>query len=153
MADEGYPPVSFCFVVSFAGESPDVDCSFSEVSGLSIEREELTLKQGGENRYSLRLPGHAKFSNLVLKRGLLKQRSPLATWCKETLESDLTQRIETKDIVVSLLDRSRKVLDSWAFAKAWPIKWNVSTFDASKSEIAVETLEFAYTYFTRSRMR
>jgi len=27
----------------------------------------------------------------------------------------------------------------------------VSTFDASKSEIAVETLEFAYTYFTRSK--
>lgn len=148
--DDGYPPVSFCFIVSIAGAPVDVDSSFSEVSGLSVEREELTLKQGGENRYNLRLPGHSKFSNLVLKRGMLKLSSPLASWCTETLESDLSRQIATKDIVVSLLDRSRQVLASWAVAKAWPIKWNVSTFDAAKDEIAVETLEFAYTYFKRS---
>ncbi len=32
----------------------------------------------------------------------------------------------------------------WAFKEGWPCKWKLSEFDASKSELSIETLEIAH---------
>lgn len=144
-----YPPVSFFFEVTIAGVKTSADSGFLEADGLNAEREIESIKEGGENRFVHRLPGRMKYDNLVLKRGLLVANSDLATWCKESLESDLGKPIKSKDIDVSLLDASGAPLMTWNFKSAWPVKWSVEGFNAMDNKIAVEKLEFAYSHFTR----
>ena len=52
-----YPPVGFHFRVEFdlPGAS-DNDMRFREVGGLSVELEEETYNEGGENRFVQKLP-------------------------------------------------------------------------------------------------
>ena len=66
-----YPPVGFHFRVVFEGPFGDADMRFQNVSGLSAEIGTETLEEGGENRFSHRLPTTPKYPNLVLKRGML----------------------------------------------------------------------------------
>jgi phage tail-like protein len=144
-----YPPVSFFFEVRISGVSTTADSSFLEADGLQAERQSEEIKEGGENRFVHRLPGRMKYQNLVLKRGLLVSTSELATWCKTAFEADLGTNLVTKDIDVSLLDAQGSPLMTWNFKNAWPVKWSVQGFNAMENRIAVETLEFSYSYFTR----
>ncbi|MEO0408411.1 MAG: phage tail protein, partial [Cyanobacteria bacterium P01_A01_bin.135] len=67
-----YPPVSFFFDVIFQ-EVPfgkdAVETRFQSVTGLSVDMQTETLKEGGENRFEHILPVRTKYSPLVLKRG------------------------------------------------------------------------------------
>ena len=143
---EYYPPVGFHFRVVFALDRlTDHDFRFQEVSGLTRELAVETVVEGGENRFAHRLPGRAKYSNLVLKRGLVTD-SRLIEWFKDAIDSLV---IKTTVVRVSLLNEDHVPLTSWDFVKAWPVKWSVSTFNAQNNSIAVDTVELAYQYFTR----
>ena len=50
-----------------------------------------------------------------------------------------------------LLDADAKPLMKWSFKQAWPVKWSASDFNAQANQIVVESLEFAYTYFTTGK--
>ena len=145
--DPTYPPVSFYFQLSFSGSSGKADTSFKEVSGISMEMGIEEITEGGINGYKHRVPTTVKYSNLVLKRGFVPKNSDVARWCQETLEGGLEETIETKNIIVSLLDENDSPLKSWSFVNAWPVKWAISDFNSMNNEIAIETLEFAYSYF------
>ncbi|HEY9246619.1 MAG TPA: phage tail protein, partial [Candidatus Methanoperedens sp.] len=43
---------------------------FSEVSGLKIETEVYTIKEGGMNSFEHKLPKSTKFSDITFKRGI-----------------------------------------------------------------------------------
>lgn len=145
-----YPPVGFYFTLSFTGVSTTNDASFKEASGISVEMNVEEVAEGGENRYKHRLPTSTKYSDLELKRGLLTKSSELATWCMDTLSGGLNETIEVKDITVSLLNADGDPLMSWDFANAWPTQWSISNLDSEKNEIVVESMKFAYSYFTKS---
>lgn len=143
------PPVSFYFSVTIAGFDGAGHASFSEVAGLDAERAVVEIKEGGENHFTHRVPGRAKYGNLVLKRGVLLGGSRLALWFQGALESDRAIRIEPKDLNVMLLDSGGAALLTWNFVNAWPVSLRISALSADKNEIAVETLELAYSYFTK----
>lgn len=150
------PPVGFYFSVQILeeGVSPSsaVGAGFQEVSGISVAMETKQIEEGGENRFTHRVPRRTKYEDLVLKRGLLIRSSALANWCLEVLGGNLTEKIEPKTIKVSLLDANtdgNEAIIIWKFVNAYPIKWEVSSLDASKSEIVVESITFAYNYFDR----
>lgn len=143
-----YPPVGFYFTVQSASFRSKFDASFQEVSGLAAERPVEEIKEGGENRFAHRVPGRAKYSNLVLKRGLVTSGSDFATWCREALESGLNRPLQPYDLDVMLLDPDAVPLMTWSFVRAWPVKWSVSDFNAQENKLVVETLELAYAYFT-----
>lgn len=145
-----YPPVGFYFTVSVSGISNASDASFQEVSGLNAEMGMEEIAEGGENRFKYRVPTPPKYGNLVLKRGMVAPNSDLATWCLTTISSGLSQKMTLKTITVKLLDSSGKVLSSWDFLNAWPVKVNISDLKSQENAIVVETMEFAYTYFTKS---
>ncbi|MGZ4036773.1 MAG: phage tail protein, partial [Bacteroidia bacterium] len=75
--------------------------------------------------------------------------SQLISWFKDTLESF---RFDPKDITVTLLSPTHEPLEQWQFYKAWPTKWNIEGFDAEKSAIVIETIEFSYQYFERKEV-
>lgn len=144
---EHYPIPAFHFKVTFELDGVDEnDFRFQEVSGLSSEAAVETLHEGGENRFSHRLPGRAKFPNLVLKRGYVGN-SRLIAWFRDAIEAlDITP----VNVTVSLLDEAQKeVVNTWNFVKAWPLKWSFSSLNAQNNALTIETVELSYQYFTR----
>jgi phage tail-like protein len=151
MAETYYPPVSFYFAVKFAGVTSKADSAFAEADGLQSELGVMEIKEGGENRYSHRVPDRAKPGKLTLKRGVMLASSELAAWCKNSLESDFSERWKPKNIEVSLLNEDGNPVLVWSFFGAWPVKWSVAGLDSKKNEVALETLEFVYAYCTREK--
>ncbi|HWZ22414.1 MAG TPA: phage tail protein [Cytophagaceae bacterium] len=142
-----YPLPGFYFQLSFSGISGTVDTSFKEVSGLVMEMGTEEIAEGGENRFKHRVPTGTKYQNLVLKRGLVAATSDLVTWCTNSIGGGLSDTILPKTIVVSLLDENGNPLKSWNIANAWPVKWETSSFNSMNNEVAIETLEFSFSYF------
>lgn len=155
-----YPPVGFHFEVRILdsyeavgaitgalGGTANVDGSFQEVSGISAEIPTDDFYEGGENRFTYKLPKPIRYSPLQLKRGLVSSLSALGEWCKETFELGFDQRITTKTVLVSLLDEDNFPLMAWVFVGAYPTKWNVSNFNAQSNDIVVESLELTYRRF------
>jgi len=150
-----YPPASFHFRVEFvgvAGMNGDTEQRFQEVSGLSFEVETDALREGGENRFEYKLPKRTKYPNLVLKRGLLKGTALLA-WFNSALSTYYTVALyefKPADLIITLMDEADQPVATWNVVQAYPLKWAVSDFKAADNALAVETVELAYQYFTRT---
>ena len=148
----GYPLVSYYFEVSI-GELTGVDCLFSEVSGIEMEIETGTeIKEGGNNSYVHNLPGRSKYTDLVLKRGVVSKTSALFSWCEKTINGNYTKSIETKNVSVKLLDGNGDALIVWNFKDAYPKKLAVSSLNAKASgdgAIMIESITLAYSEFVR----
>ncbi|WP_305989065.1 phage tail protein [Roseibium sp. MMSF_3544] len=121
----------------------DLDVRFREVSGLSMELEQETVTEGGENRFVHKVPVRASYPDLVLKRGLIAE-SAVTQWIRDAIQSLVIRPIT---LSVVLLDPKLEPLRTFSVVNAWPKKWTVSDFNAETSEVAVETLELAYAYF------
>ena len=119
------------------------------MSGLESDIEVGSVAEGGENRFVHRLPKPVKHPNLTLKRGLSGTNSELAKWCKEALENDLAKPIEPRSLVIELLDERGDPVASWIIGNAYPVKWSVGSFDAMKDDLAIESIELAYTTLQR----
>lgn len=139
-----YPPVSFHFNVEFSGiTAQEFDMQFQSVSGLTAELDVEELAEGGENRFKHTLPVKSKYSNLVLKRGIVID-SKLIDWCKKAIEDFEFKPI---DLTIKLLNENHEPLLSWSVVNAIPVKWEVDEFNAMESKVMMESLELKYNYF------
>ncbi|MBI5926639.1 MAG: phage tail protein [Aquabacterium sp.] len=139
------PPVGFHFKVEVLGLAPsDNDVRFTDVGGLTVDLATEEVPEGGENRFIQRYPVRAKYPDLVLKRGLMKQ-SAIWDWVKQCIE---TLTIEPHDVDVTLLNESHQPLMTWHLVGAYPVKWAVSDLSATANAYVVESLQLAYQYFT-----
>ncbi|HEX4164610.1 MAG TPA: phage tail protein [Bryobacteraceae bacterium] len=143
-----YPAPAFYFRVAFSG-STAIDQAFQEVRGVAADMDVEEITEGGENRFVHRLPKSTKHPLLELKRAIAPRTSPLVTWCQSVLEGDLGQAIETKALVIMLLDPDGKPLMSWLVANAFPVKWEIDSFNSTKNEVAIETIALSYTTWKR----
>ena len=141
-----YPPTSFSFVVNGVSNLEGIDSQFQSVSGLSSEIETESYTEGGENRFTHQLPKGVKYPNLVLKRGLIVN-SGLITWCRDAMENF---SFESRDLIISLYGgpKSSAPLMVWNVVGAYPVKWDVSEFNAEENKLAIETVELKYKYYT-----
>jgi phage tail-like protein len=139
-----YPPVGFHFKVEFLSLGNDNDTRFQSVSGLNVEYDTESFKEGGENRFEHKLPVRTKFPDLSLKRGMLTD-SKVINWCLDAVQN---RTIKPVQINVSLLNEKHEALRTWSVFNAWPRKWQVSDLNAQENSVVVETLELSYTYFT-----
>lgn len=144
-----YPLPAFYFKVVFAATAGNADTSFQEVSGISMEMETEDLLEGGENRFVHRLPKSIKYPKLVLKRGVAKLNSPLVTWCREVLEGAFIEPFKPMTVEVSLMDEAGKPIRVWSCVNAFPVSWEVESFNSTKNEIAIEKIELSYNYIDR----
>ncbi len=135
----------FCFRVEAkftAGNKGEA--FFKSVSGLKYETEVIPVREGGANDTTFQLVGATKWSNIVLKQGFTGSSSLLA-WREDWLRGTCN-RVETGTIIQ--LNTALQPMASWVFYQGWPAKWEISEFDASKSELAIETLEIAHNGLT-----
>lgn len=148
------PPCGFYFRVEFigiAGMDNDTEQRFQEVNGLSVEIEIDELREGGQNRFTYKLPKRAKYPNLILKRGLLKG-TKILDWVKAAQDSyfnAFSGGFQPADIIITLMDEAGEETAVWNVVQAYPLKMSTSDFKASDNSIVVETIELAYQYFTR----
>jgi phage tail-like protein len=144
MSEYYVPPVGFHFSAEFdVPGASQRDVRFRDVSGLTMELEEQTYNEGGENRFSHKLPVRGRYPDLVLKRGLLVD-SGLRSWVLDAVRNLVILPVT---VWVTLLDEMHMPLQTYTVVGAWPKKWVVSDFSAETSEIVIETLELAYQYF------
>ena len=138
-----YPPVGFHFSVRFGISGEDSDTRFQSVSGLNVEYETETVNEGGENRFVHELPVRTKYSDLVLKRGMLID-SEVVKWCVDAFEN---RSFTPTDLQVMLLNEEHEPLQTWNIIGAWPKRWSVSDFNAEENSLVIETLELSYRYY------
>lgn len=147
-------PVSFYFKVKLVTLNPMInmlkeDTSFMEVSGINAQLNTEILNEGGNLNYPYHLPNTIKYDNLQLKRGITTLNSNFAVWCLKNLNDNLSGTVSTGCLMVSLLGSDSLPLRAWIFDNAYPVKWNVAPFDSKKNDLAIETIEISYSYFTR----
>jgi len=143
-----YPLPVFCFKVTLTLEGfKQGEAFFKSVSGLKYETEVVDVKVGGINDTTLKLVGSTKWSNIVLKRGftgdatLLQWRESWLVGVGKKAEYPLVRASGS----IQQFDTSlTKCVAQWNFVRAWPVKWECSELDASKNEVAIETLELAH---------
>jgi phage tail-like protein len=114
---------------------------FSECSGLRVEYEVMEYQEGGQNGFVHKLRGPAKYSNIILKRGVTSDTA-LSDWFRAA-----GRKVERKEGVITLLTPALEPLRRWSFTGAFPVKWEGPGLKASSGEVAVETLELAHEGF------
>lgn len=142
---------SFYFSLQILGDSSDA--AFQEVSGLSKEMGVEDVVSGGGNFFKYRLPTGTTYQNLVLKRGVTSDTSPLLEWCRLTLEGGVSVPIQTRSLVLQLLNEEGQASITWNFINAYPVKLAIGDLKSQENSIAIETMEFAYQYFSTFDLR
>ena len=123
----------------FKVQLPGVDLGrFRECTGLAAEIEVKDYNEGGVNDRVHKLPTRMKYPNLVLKRGVTYEDA-LLKWLWKTQHE--TQRVA---VTVSLMGPDGKPVRQWAFADAFPVKWQGPNLNAGSNQIATETLEIVH---------
>ncbi len=145
-------PFAFYFQLKFSGSSGK-DTSFQEVSGIGSEIDVQEVVEGGENEFVHRLPKGVKHPLLSLKRGIADLDSPLVKWCKSVLEGGFAEPIETQKIDLFLLNREGDHLRAWSFKNAYPVKWEIDSFNSTKHEVAIEKIEISSNSVTRENIK
>ena len=132
-----YPLPVFHFTVQWGGTR----IGFSEVAGLTQENQAIEYRDGSFPEYSsIKMPGLRKFSNLTLKRGVVKADNDFFKW----LSTIKLNQVERRDIVVSLLNENHEPVMTWKAHNAFPVKVEGPGLKASGNEVAIESIEIAH---------
>lgn len=132
----------FNFEVIVKGVSDDgtaVRGSFAEASGLDVEIKPIDYRNGSEDIRVRKLPGLKSFTPIKLVRG---HTGDLGFW--NWIVKAMNGQVLRTDVSVVLMDENRNEVMRWNAVRAWPTKTSGPSLGASKSEIAMETLEICH---------
>jgi phage tail-like protein len=124
------------------------DGGFQECSGLEIEMDVQELVEGGRNDGIIRRVGRGKYTNLVLKRGMIfpdggTVNDELWNWLQGVLSG--VRPVARYDGTVEVLDPTGvDVVATWEFDRGLPAKISGPQLNAKTGEIAIEELTIAH---------
>ena len=132
-----YPLPVFHFNVEWGGAR----IGFSEVTGLTQENQAIEYRDGSFKEYSsIKMPGLRKFSNVTLKRGVVKADNEFFRW----LSTIKLNTVERRDVIVALLNENHEPVMVWKLQNAFPVKVEGPGLKASGNEVAIESIELAH---------
>ncbi|MGD8777793.1 MAG: phage tail protein [Ignavibacteria bacterium] len=135
MAD--YPLPVFHFQVQWGG----TNLGFAEVSGLNIEVQMIEYRDGLSPVYSsIKMPGIPKYGNITLKRGVLPTDNEFYDW----LNTTKLNKVERRDLTISLLNENHEPVMTWKAVSAFPVKIEGPGLKATGNEVAIESIEVAH---------
>ncbi len=117
---------------------------FSEASGFDASIDVIEYREGDMVQTPLKLPGLKKYGNITLKQGVADSMV-MYEWMIAGVEGE----VERKTITITILDETETATASWQVINAWPAKYTAPDFNATASEVAIETLEIAHEGMTR----
>ncbi|MCM1495497.1 MAG: phage tail protein [Bacteroides sp.] len=138
-----YPHGKFRYIVELEGLELG---GFSEVSGFDASIDVMEYREGDKVQTPMKIPGLKKYGNITLKQGVA-DKDALYKWMETGFEKDVNRQTVT----ITLLDINGEPAASWQVINAWPTKYTAPDFNATASEIAVETLELAHEGMTRTK--
>ena len=122
-----YPLPAFHFTVQWGGTR----IGFSEVTGLTQENQAIEYRDGSFPEYSsIKMPGLRKFSNITLKRGVIKADNDFFKW----LSTIKLNTVERRDLTISLLDEAHNPVMTWRALNAFPVKVEGRSIEDKKKE-------------------
>jgi len=145
------PAYKFFIFVELGGV---IEAKFTEVSGLSVEREVETYYEGGNNDRVHNLPGRIKHGHITLKRGVTYSRTlwdwfhkkPAAGLLGGTPKYGVVEKIPLSIILNSPVG---PIPARWYdLEDAFPVKLTGPGLNTDSNEIAIEELEIAYSKIT-----
>lgn len=137
----GYPHGKFRYKVEIDGLDAG---GFSEVTGFDASIDVIEYREGDMVQTPMKIPGLKKYGNITLKQGLADSMV-LYEW----IIAGVNGAVERKTITITLLDEEEAPAASWQVINAWPMKYTAPDFNATSSEVAIETLEIAHEGMTR----
>ena len=117
---------------------------FSEASGFDASIDVIEYREGDMVQTPMKLPGLKKYGNITLKQGVADSMV-MYEWMIAGVEGE----VERKTITITILDETETATASWQVINAWPAKYTAPDFNATASEVAIETLEIAHEGMTR----
>ena len=117
---------------------------FSEASGFDASIDVIEYREGDMVQTPLKLPGLKKYGNITLKQGVADSMV-MYEWMIAGVEGE----VERKTITITILDETETATASWQVINAWPAKYTWPDFNATSSEVAIESLEIAHEGMTR----
>jgi phage tail-like protein len=144
MADDGsaqsttiWPLPKFYFQVKW----DSTVMSFSEVSGLEIEAQQIPYRHGDSPEFSeIKMPGIKKNGDVTMKKGVFKSDNKFWDWFNQ-IKMNTIKRVP---VTISLLDEAGKPTMVWTLANAWPSKITGTDMKSDGNEVAVEQIVIAH---------
>jgi phage tail-like protein len=122
------------------------DGAFQECTGLDIELDVQELQEGGRNDGVIRRVGRAKYSPIVLKRGMFYDggavNRDLWTWLQDVASG--IRPVRRYDGIVEVMSVGDEVVARWLFERGLPAKVTGPQLNARTGEIAIEELHIAH---------
>ena len=123
------------------------DGAFQECSGLEIEMDVQEYLEGGRNDGVIRRVGRAKYTNIVLKRGMFfgadnKVNRQLWAWLQGIVSGGAVVRY---DGIISVKSANNEhIVATWVFERGLPAKIRGPELNAKTGDIAIEELHIAH---------
>lgn len=136
-----YPFTKFRYEVTIGSDK----IGFSEVSGYEASIEAVDYREGDANTLNpLKVAGKRSYGNITLKWGVTDSKT-LYDW----MAKGMTGEVERKTVAISLKNDAGEAKATWQIVNAFPVKYSGPEFNATSSEVAIETLELAHEGLSR----
>jgi phage tail-like protein len=127
--------------------APLGDGAFQECNGLEVEMDVQEYLEGGRNDGVIRRVGRAKYSNIVLKRGMFygdsgEVNSDLWLWLQGVVAG--VRPVTRYDGIIEVMSVGDTVVAAWVFDRGLPAKVVGPQLNAKTGEIAIEEIHIAH---------
>ena len=141
------PLVSYTFCLEIDGVSA---AFFKEGSGFDSSVEVIEHRENGKGGKEVirKLPGRAKWSDIVLKRGSTDDMS-LWNWHKMVLDGDIWGA--RKNMAIVVYDTKYSEVARFNVTNAWPSKWQGPDLNTTNNQVAIETLTISHEGLQRKK--
>jgi phage tail-like protein len=120
---------------------------FQECAGLEVEMDASEFPEGGSNDAVVQRAGRAKYTKLVLKRGMFappggQVDSQLWQWLQDVVSG--VRPIRRYDGTIEVLGAAQAVVATWTFSRGLPAKVVGPQLNAKTGDVAIEELHIAH---------
>lgn len=133
------PLQSFKFQLSISSIPSSI--GFTKISGMSREYEVVEYLENMFD-YTHKLPGREKVGEITFERGMYAGDETLWNAFRDILTSGMAAT--RRDCTINVLDRWGNVRRTFQLAECWFSKFETGDFDASSSEVIIETLTMQF---------
>ncbi|GAA5084682.1 hypothetical protein GCM10023210_04710 [Chryseobacterium ginsengisoli] len=110
---------------------------FLEVSGLDMNIEIISVRDGSSKLDSeQKAPGLLKFSDVTLKRAIVKGDNDFFNW----IRTKSFGTVERRNVIIKLLDEQHVPFIIWKLQNCFPSKYIGPVLISDDSQVATETL-------------
>jgi phage tail-like protein len=123
------------------------DGAFQECTGLEVEMDVQEYLEGGRNDGVIKRVGRAKYSPIILKRGMFygsggAANRDLWNWIQGVVAG--ARPVARYDGVIEVMSSGMNVSATWVFDRGLPMKVHGPELNAKTGEVAMEELHIAH---------